>query len=85
MFSTSLFFKNRINLNLILYLNKLQLLKGLCFTAMYAYEANDTDEASIEEGDRIVDCEVVDEGWINGTVERTGQRGLIPKNYVEPA
>ena len=52
---------------------------------MYDYEANDTDEASISEGDRIVSCEVVDEGWIMGTVEKSGQRGLIPKNYVEAA
>lgn len=52
---------------------------------MYNYDANDTDEASIVENDRIVNCEVVDEGWIMGTVERTGQKGLIPKNYVEAA
>lgn len=59
--------------------------EGLIFTAMYNYDANDTDEASIVENDRIVNCEVVDEGWIMGTVERTGQKGLIPKNYVEAA
>ena len=50
---------------------------------MYDYEAGDTDEASMNEGDRIVNVEVVDEGWIIGTVERTGQRGLIPATYAE--
>ena len=51
---------------------------------MYDYEAQDDDEVSIREHDIIVDVEVLDEGWAMGTLERTGQRGMIPSNYIEP-
>ncbi len=36
-------------------------------------------------GDRIIDPETIDEGWMFGTNERTGVRGMMPSNYVEPA
>jgi len=38
---------------------------------------------SIQENDTIVNVEVLDEGWATGTVERTGQTGMIPSNYIE--
>jgi len=50
---------------------------------MYDYEAQDSDEVSISEGDFIVDVEILDEGWAVGTIERTGQRGMIPSNYIQ--
>lgn len=34
-------------------------------------------------GDVIIDVEVIDDGWMEGTVERTGQKGMLPSNYVE--
>lgn len=55
------------------------------FRALYDYSAADTDEISFVEGDYIVDVEVVDAGWMTGTVQRTGQHGMLPSNYVEKA
>ena len=53
------------------------------YQAMYDYNAADDDEVSFSEGDIIVDVEVIDEGWMTGRVERTGQHGMLPANYVE--
>ena len=55
------------------------------YVAMYDYDAQDDDEVGFMENDRIINCEVIDEGWVMGTVQRTGQKGMIPANYVEPA
>jgi len=55
------------------------------FRALFSYEATDTDEVSFSEGDIIVDGVIVADGWMQGTVEKTGQKGLLPSNYVEPA
>ncbi len=38
---------------------------------------------TFKEGDVIVGCQPVDEGWMTGTVQRTGQWGMLPANYVE--
>jgi len=53
------------------------------YVALYDYTAGDDDEISFNEGDIIVDVTVIDEGWMTGTNERTGQHGMIPSNYVE--
>lgn len=58
---------------------------GLTYTALYDYDAQDDDEVGFSENDRIINCEVIDDGWITGTVERSGKRGMIPANYVEQA
>lgn len=50
---------------------------------MYDYTAGDDDEVSFQEGDRIINSEIIDEGWMTGTVERTGETGMLPSNYVE--
>jgi len=50
---------------------------------MYDYDAQDTDEVSFIEGDRIINTEAIDDGWMSGEVERTGDVGLLPANYVE--
>ncbi|EFX81600.1 hypothetical protein DAPPUDRAFT_49826 [Daphnia pulex] len=42
------------------------------FRAMYDYDADDDDEVSFRDGDVIVDCKPIDEGWMMGTVLRTG-------------
>jgi len=52
--------------------------------AMYDYTAQDVDEVSFLDGDLIVACVPIDEGWMTGTVQRTGERGMLPANYVEP-
>jgi hypothetical protein len=59
--------------------------EGPSYRAMYDYDAQDQDEVSFQDGDIITDCEIIDEGWILGTVQKTGQRGMIPSNYVEEA
>jgi hypothetical protein len=55
----------------------------LKYRAMYAYEAQDDDEVGFDDGDVISDVEIVADGWMIGTVEKTGLRGMMPSNYVE--
>lgn len=50
---------------------------------MYDYTAADDDEVTFIEGDIIINVEVIDEGWMTGTVQRTNQHGMLPSNYVE--
>jgi len=56
---------------------------GPVYQAMYDYDAQDEDEIGFRENDLIVDCQPIDEGWMFGTVKRTGKRGMLPANYVE--
>lgn len=51
--------------------------------ALYDYDAGDDDEISMQEGDKIVNGEIVGEGWMQGTNKRTGKHGMLPSNYVE--
>lgn len=51
--------------------------------AMYDYTAADTDEVSFKDGDVIVNVQSIDDGWMYGTVQRTGKTGMLPANYVE--
>lgn len=53
------------------------------FRAVYDYVAADTDEVSFQDGDTIVNVETINEGWMYGTVEKTGMTGLFPSNYVK--
>jgi len=53
------------------------------YQAMYDYEAQDDDEVGFQDGDYIDNIETIDEGWMFGTVRRTGMRGMLPSNYVE--
>ncbi|XP_068162316.1 LIM and SH3 domain protein 1-like [Antennarius striatus] len=57
---------------------------GKRYQAMYSYMAAEADEVSLQEGDLILDVEQIDEGWMFGCNKRTGQRGLLPANYVRP-
>ncbi|XP_068606527.1 LIM and SH3 domain protein 1 [Brachionichthys hirsutus] len=54
------------------------------YRAVYDYCAADEDEVSFIDGDLIVDVQRIDDGWMYGRVERTGQQGMLPANYVEP-
>ncbi|XP_061666735.1 LIM and SH3 domain protein 1-like isoform X2 [Syngnathoides biaculeatus] len=57
---------------------------GKRYQAMYSYTAAEADEVSLQEGDLIGDAELIDEGWLFGSNQRTGQRGMLPANYVRP-
>uniref|UniRef100_A0A3P8SB26 LIM and SH3 domain protein 1 n=1 Tax=Amphiprion percula TaxID=161767 RepID=A0A3P8SB26_AMPPE len=54
------------------------------YQALYSYMAAEADEVSLQEGDLILDVEPIDEGWVFGCNQRTGQRGMLPANYVRP-
>ncbi|XP_044159497.1 nebulin isoform X2 [Bufo gargarizans] len=56
---------------------------GKTFRAMYDYRATDGDEVTFKDGDTIVNVQTIDEGWMYGTVQRTGKTGMLPANYVE--
>nr|XP_057937782.1 nebulin isoform X5 [Doryrhamphus excisus] len=56
---------------------------GKTVRAMYDYLAADSDEVSFKDGDVIVNVQAIDEGWMYGTVQRTGKTGMLPANYVE--
>lgn len=51
--------------------------------ALYDYIAADSDEVTFKDGDVIVNVQSIDEGWMYGTVQRTGKTGMLPANYVE--
>ncbi|CAF1400655.1 unnamed protein product [Adineta steineri] len=51
--------------------------------ALYSYTAAESDEISFTEGDTLVECEQIDDGWMLGRNPKTGQQGLLPSNYVE--
>lgn len=51
--------------------------------AMYDYSSADMDEVSFKDGDVIVNVQSIDEGWMYGTVQRSGKTGMLPANYVE--
>ncbi|KAF6720984.1 LIM and SH3 domain protein 1 [Oryzias melastigma] len=56
---------------------------GKRYKAVYDYSAADDDEVSFMDGDVIEDVQQIDEGWMYGRVQRTGQQGMLPANYVE--
>lgn len=56
---------------------------GRIYRAMYDYEAQDDDEVSFQDGDLIVNVSSIDGGWMTGQVQRTGQVGMLPANYVQ--
>ncbi|KAJ8375070.1 hypothetical protein SKAU_G00056500 [Synaphobranchus kaupii] len=53
------------------------------YRALYDYAAQDHDEVSFHDGDIIINAQPIDEGWMFGTVQRTGKSGMLPANYVE--
>lgn len=52
------------------------------YRAIYDYVANDVDEVNFVENDILIDCMSVDGNWLVGKVARTGQTGMLPRNYV---
>ena len=57
--------------------------QGPRYRALYDYTAADEDEITINEGDIIVEANIIDSGWMEGRNERTGMFGMLPSNYVE--
>ncbi|XP_066543724.1 nebulin isoform X4 [Amia ocellicauda] len=56
---------------------------GRTVRAMYDYTGADDDEVCFKDGDVILNVQSIDEGWMYGTVQRTGKTGMLPANYVE--
>ena len=52
------------------------------YIAQYSYVVQEDAEVDFSTDDRIIDPELIDEGWMIGTVEKTGKRGLLPSNCV---
>ncbi|KAI3402714.2 ABP1 [Candida oxycetoniae] len=56
--------------------------KGHTATAEYDYVKDEDNEIGFEEGDIIIEIDFVDEDWWSGKLEKTGEVGLFPANYV---
>lgn len=63
--------------------SKACIFQNAVFKAMYDYDAADEDEVSFRDGDIIINPEPIDDGWMYGTVQRSGHTGMLPSNYVE--
>lgn len=50
--------------------------------AEYDYEAAEDNELTFNEGDKIVNIQFVDDDWWLGELEKSGEKGLFPSNYV---
>ncbi|EDO14673.1 hypothetical protein Kpol_325p12 [Vanderwaltozyma polyspora DSM 70294] len=55
---------------------------GPSAVAEYDYDAAEDNELTFVEGDKIVNIEFVDDDWWLGELEKTGEKGLFPSNYV---
>ncbi|KAG0249605.1 Increased rDNA silencing protein [Actinomortierella ambigua] len=52
--------------------------------AIFDCTGDDELELTFKEGDIILNVEeTAEEGWLRGKIERTGEQGLFPDNYVE--
>ena len=51
----------------------------------FPYTAVDCDEVSFDVGDIITSVETNCEDWVVGTVIRTGERGMVPREYIQNA
>lgn len=50
----------------------------------YGYQAQNLDELSIKKGDKIRNVIRKEDGWFEGELVHTGQRGVFPDNFVKP-
>ncbi|KAF9943101.1 hypothetical protein BGZ67_006469 [Mortierella alpina] len=52
--------------------------------ALFDCHGDEDSELTFLEGDILTDVRVTSEdGWLHGRLERTGEEGLFPDNYVE--
>ena len=54
---------------------------GVTGVALYDYEADESNEISLREGDHVMDIHFVSDDWWQGTCN--GKTGLFPASYVE--
>jgi hypothetical protein len=59
-------------------------IKTSVYKAIYDYDGKDDDELSFRDGDKFINCEQIDVGWMIGVHEKTGKHGMFPSNYAEP-
>ena len=59
-------------------------IKTTVYKAIYDYDAKEDDEISFRDGDKFINCEQIDVGWMIGIHEKTGKHGMFPANYAEP-
>ncbi|RNA14708.1 LIM and SH3 domain Lasp [Brachionus plicatilis] len=59
-------------------------IKTTVYKAIYDYDAKEDDEISFRDGDKFINCEQIDIGWMIGVHEKTGKHGMFPANYAEP-
>ncbi|OMJ25995.1 Drebrin-like protein B [Smittium culicis] len=50
---------------------------------MYTYQAEESNEMDLYEGEIITDIEVIDDGWWSGKSLNSDRSGLFPANFVE--
>lgn len=58
-------------------------IKTSVYKAIYDYDAREDDEISFRDGDKFINCEQIDIGWMIGVHEKTGKHGMFPSNYAE--
>ena len=51
--------------------------------ALYDYPGGEEGEVSLLEGDNILVQAITPDGWMNGTVLRTGESGLLPSSFIQ--
>jgi hypothetical protein len=51
--------------------------------SLYSYDKTEDNELTFGEGETIALLEENDSGWWKGRLERTGEEGLFPSNFVE--
>jgi hypothetical protein len=51
--------------------------------SLYSYDKTEENELTFGEGESIALLEENDSGWWKGRLERTGEEGLFPSNFVE--
>lgn len=59
-------------------------IKTTVYRAIYDYDEKEDDEISFRDGDKFINCEQIDVGWMIGVHEKTGKHGMFPANYAEP-
>ena len=58
-------------------------IKTSVYKAIYDYDGKEDDELSFRDGDKFINCELIDVGWMIGVHEKTGKHGMFPSNYAE--
>ena len=53
------------------------------YEVRYDYEAEEDNEVSTLPDDTILGVGHISEGWMIGTVQTSGKRGMMPTNYCE--